>query len=292
MAPTENELLAKDSPWREMGAERDPARTGFTLVHNYAHYFWRPYLGNAAFSLWELLVSYCYGNKDTAFPSLSHLARMLTNSDQSRGRVKGRKARSTRPGPLDRLRAEHLIATGSGDPGPRTRYVFRVARELPLLRPEQVATLSPALQRDHERWLERYGISSADYQRAYQLPLPTPEGDAPAPTPAAALAPDDSPPGAPVSAAGAPALANKTDELPLHKQWWLNTQEELKAQLLPGVYRATVEQTCAESFEDGTLTLRCRAPLVLELMQYRLRNVVLRELIYSSRGAIRDVRFV
>jgi len=82
MAATDNGLLARESPWREMGAERDPARTGFTVVHNYAHYFWRPYLGNAAFSLWELLVSFCYGNKDTAFPSLSHLARMLTNSDQ------------------------------------------------------------------------------------------------------------------------------------------------------------------------------------------------------------------
>lgn len=292
MEATESELLARESPWREMGAERDPARTGFTLVHNYAHYFWRPFLGNAAFSLWELLVSYCYGSKDTAFPSLSHLARMMTNSDNSRGRVKGRKARSNRPSPLARLRAEHLIATGPVDPGPRTRYVFRVARELPLLRPEQVAALSPALQRDHQRWLERYGISQDAYERAYQLPLPTTESGAPAPTPCSALVPTNPPPDASALAAGAPALPNKTDELSLPKQWWLQTQEELKLQINPGLYRTTVDQAYVSAFEDGILTLRCRAPLVQDLMQYRLRNTVMRELTFASRGEVRDVRFI
>ena len=43
------------------GVEFDPAQQGYTQVHNYALYFWRPYLGNTAFALWELLLSFCSG---------------------------------------------------------------------------------------------------------------------------------------------------------------------------------------------------------------------------------------
>ena len=291
MAATETELLAEESPWRAMGAGRDPARCGYTLISNYAHYFWRPYLGNVAFSVWELLVSYCYGKKDTAFPSVAHLSRMLTNSDNSRNRVKGRKGPSARLAPLARLRAEHLVADGPNEPGPRTRYIFRVVRELPLLRPEQVKTLSPALQRDHERWLFRYGVSTEAYQRAYQLPLPEPEGGAPGLiTPGIAVF-GEPPPGVAVPPPGAAETANKTHELDLPKQWWSKTQEEMKLQLSPGLYRTTVEQAHVIAFGEGVLTLRCRAPIVRELMQFRMHRVLLSELTRASVGAVRDVRY-
>jgi len=84
------ELLEPGPTFDVEGEELDPAQRGYTQVHNYAHYFWRPYLGNTAFALWELLLSFCYGEHDTAFPSISRLARMLTNSDHSRPTVTGR----------------------------------------------------------------------------------------------------------------------------------------------------------------------------------------------------------
>ena len=88
-------LLEPGPVFEVQGDEIDPAQHGYTAVHNYALYFWRPFLGNTAFALWELLLSFCYGDCDTAFPSISRLARMLTNSDQSRATVTGRRASST-----------------------------------------------------------------------------------------------------------------------------------------------------------------------------------------------------
>jgi hypothetical protein len=88
-------LLEPGPIFEVQGEEIDPAQHGYTAVHNYALYFWRPYLGNTAFALWELLLSFCYGDCDTAFPSISRLARMLTNSDQSRATVTGRRGGSS-----------------------------------------------------------------------------------------------------------------------------------------------------------------------------------------------------
>jgi len=162
------------------GEESDPAglSKGFVMVPHYAQYFWRPYLGLAAFALWEMLLSFCYGTKDTAWPSVSRLSRMLTNSDNSRHVVRGRVRRDHGrerfvPGALQVLERERLVivlvVNGNrvveGNRGTTGRcgvqvsynatYAFRVRKSLPLLRPEQVARLSPSLQRDHARFLAR-----------------------------------------------------------------------------------------------------------------------------------------
>ena len=162
----ERHLLAPGPTFERGGEAFDPAERGFTAVHNYALYFWRPYLGNTAFGLWELLVSFCYGDSDTAFPSLSRLSRMLTNSDHSRAVVTGRRGYR---GALDRLQREGLVQVSRRGQGPTARYTFRMCKVLPLLRPEQVAHLSPGLRRDHAWWLERLGIDASAYQGAFPV---------------------------------------------------------------------------------------------------------------------------
>ena len=105
------ELLDPGPTFDVSGEELDPAQRGFTMVHNYAHYFWRPYLGHTAFALWELLLSFCYGDHDTAFPSISRLARMLTNSDHCRAVVTGRPS----PRPL------RSVSPSCGETPPKAR---------------------------------------------------------------------------------------------------------------------------------------------------------------------------
>jgi hypothetical protein len=186
---TEDADLLEESPGLELhGVEVHPAQHGYTVVYNYALYFWRPYLGNTAFALWELLLSFCYGDCDTAYPSVSRLARMITNSDCSRGVVSGRRrkaaAHSGAPvkrrhaGALAVLRRNRLVQVMRRGQGPTVRYTFRVLKSLPLLRPDQVARLSPSLQRDHARWLERYGIDPQTYVQAFRCE-PTPSSSNP-----------------------------------------------------------------------------------------------------------------
>ena len=130
------------------------SRRGYTITYNYALYFWRPYLGNVAFSLWQLLVSFCHDGHEECYPSLSRLARILSNSDASRALISGRGGRRPYPGALQRLCDEGLVQVLHLSLRGSNRYRFRVRRHLPLLRPEQVATLSPMLQRDHAEWLQ------------------------------------------------------------------------------------------------------------------------------------------
>jgi hypothetical protein len=145
-------LLAEEVSFVVGGVEANPAQHGYTAVYNYASYFWRPYLGSSAFALWELLLSFCYGDNNTVYPSIARLARMLTNSDRSRAVVTGRRKAgkvsrtaqvSRGNGALDVLRRERLVQVLRKGDGPISSYTFRVCKMLPVLRPEQVARLSP-----------------------------------------------------------------------------------------------------------------------------------------------------
>ena len=176
------DLLQDGACFVVRGREVYPAQRGYTAVYNYALYFWRPYLGGTAFDLWELLLSFCYGDTDTVYPSISRLARMLSNSERSRRVITGRNRaagagdgtlRTYRgDGALDVLLRERLVQIRRDGEGHLSSYTFRVCRALPLLRPEQVARLCPSLQRDHARWLQRYGIDPAAYREAFESSVP------------------------------------------------------------------------------------------------------------------------
>jgi hypothetical protein len=216
MAEPEEGLLEPEAAFVVDGVEVNPTGQGYTAVHNYAHYFWRPYLGNTAFALWELLLSFCFGDGDTAYPSIARLARMLTNSDYSRAVVTGRRKAaqtlgvaaaktlgvsqtprvSRSDGALDILRRERLVQVVRQGDGQMSHYTFRVLKTLPLLRPDQLARLSSRLQHDHRVWLERRGIDPATYRQAFAAPEPSEPSTRRART-AHSAAPDITPPAAP-----------------------------------------------------------------------------------------------
>ena len=290
------------------GVEINPAQRGYTVVHNYALYFWRPYLGNTAFALWELLLSFCYGDCDTAYPSISRLARMLTNSDHSRAVVTGRRrtkrganggvpAEGHCPGALGVLRRERLVQVMRRGHGPTTRYTFRVLRSLPLLRPEQVARLSPSLQCDHAAWLERYGIGLQTYRQTFKRDS-SPSGSRTTAAGHTPLAPDLTPADGDNSgyALGnrgpAHRSTNNTQEKDLMKNWWQETLSELRLQLTRSMFDTTLLPTEACSFQDGVLTIQAPTTLICERLEHRLAVLIRRTLVAVSEGEVQQVRFI
>jgi len=250
----------------------DPAQCGYTAVHNYALYFWRPYLGNTAFSLWELLLSFCYGDRDVAYPSISRLARMLTNSDSSRAVVSGRRRGdgASRPGALDILQRSGLVRVRRRGVGPMSSYDFTVRRVLPLLQPEQVARLSPGLQRDHALWLARHGADDGDT---------TADGEGSREDAAGSAAADRG------------STKNPDQETPW-KKWWQDALDELRLQLPHGTFQSCLAGTSAEEFRGSVLTVRARGPLARDVLEHRLAAAVRRELTAASKGQVEEVRFV
>jgi len=289
----------------------DPAQQGYAVVHNYAAYFWRPYLGNTAFALWELLVSFCYGERDVAFPSISRLARMLTNSDHSRAIVTGRRrppstntadptAQRRTLGALEVLRRERLVQVRRRGRGPMARYTFRVLKTLPLLRPEQVEHLSPKLQYDHANWLERYGVDDAAYRQAYEEEVAPPaqsHGEMHA-AGSTLAAPDTTAAvtAIAVAASGEPASApDSTNNLHKDNQmekWWQDTLDSLRLQMLRVPFHTYLGNTHPVAWQDGELTVRAVAPWQREFLEFRIAPLVLRELAEVSEGRVRSVRFV
>jgi hypothetical protein len=290
------------------GVEINPAQRGYTVVHNYALYFWRPYLGNTAFALWELLLSFCYSDCDTAYPSVSRLARMLTNSDHSRA-VVTRRRRTKRAangdvpsqarylGALGVLRRERLVQVMRRGHGPTARYTFRVLRSLPLLRPEQVARVSPSLQRDHAAWLERYGIDLQTYCQAFEGES-SPSGARTSATGHTPLAPDlttaDSGNSRDALGNRGPAhrSTNNPQEKDLMKKWWQEALSELRLQLTRSMFDASLSHTEACSFQDGVLTIQAPTTLICERLEHRLRLLIRRTLVAISEGKVQQVRFI
>ncbi len=303
----------------ELGAPLNPAQHGYTLVHNYANYFWRPYLGNTAFALWELLLSFCHGGRDTAFPSISRLARILSNSDHSRAvltgrnratRRKGKHGRSRRRvkercgGALDTLRRERLVQLIRRGRGPATRYTFRVLQSLPLLSPTQVQQLSPGLQRDHSYWLERYGIHEQAHRHAFAAAAapsepssapPDQVGDAPGGTSDAPNTTHDATgdtPGDRGMGSDALGSTNITQEKDYPTIWWKELAQELRHQLERRTFDACVPGAKVISFQEGVLTVQARGEYARHMLQDRLRMTVQRTMAAVSDGQVREVRFV
>lgn len=296
------------------GDSLDPAQYGYTVVSNYALYFWRPYLGNTAFALWELLLSFCYGERDIAYPSISRLARMLTNSDHSRAVVTGRRragrdgaaprgAGSERnpsrcAGALDVLCREGLVEVTRRGHGPTASYTFRVRKTLPLLRPDQVARLSPSLQRDHANWLERHRIVQAEGEwdiRPCPPPMPHEALAAPGITPGVAALTSEAGGSSPAdrhTTGIAPPLTNNPTEQALMNHWWQEALEELRLQLTRSAYETCLLGAKACSFRDGVLTVQAPGDLAREKLEHRLAPVIRRVLIAVSDAQVQDVCFL
>ncbi len=297
----------------ELGAPLNPAQHGYTMVHNYALYFWRPYLGSTAFALWELLLSFCHAGRDTAYPSISRLARILSNSDHSRavltgrnraksrdgkrGRSRRQRVKERHKGALDTLRRERLVQLMRRGRGQATRYTFRVLQSLPLLSPVQVQQLSPGLQRDHRFWLQRYGIHEQAHRQAFAAPA-SPSDASPDPPDAVGDAPGTSRDAtgdggaAPGDGGDAPRSTNITHEKDYPTIWWKELEQELRHQLERSTFDTCVLGAKVLSFQEGVLTVQARGEFARHMLQDRLTLAVQRTMAAVSDGEVREVRFV
>ena len=163
MTDSETKLLTSSDTFIVDGVEIDPTRDGFTFVESYGLYFWMPLLGVRTYATWLLLKSFCWGSRTKSWPSISRLSRVLSNGPNARKTVAGR---AGHPGTLDRLMEERIIYTTTEGEGPTAKHTYHVLRVLPLLTPEQLAKLTPALQGDHRLFLQHYHISHQHYLEA------------------------------------------------------------------------------------------------------------------------------
>jgi len=141
--------------------EVDPTRRGYTKVPNYFAYYWTPLLGAKGALTYERLCSFAHGTKEECYPSVALLAD-ITGVDRHdlTGRVRrdrrpGRRGEYYQPGYFQRLAEQGLVQVSTEERRGTRHYRFKVLKFPPLLTPEQLARLSPRLQRKHQELLER-----------------------------------------------------------------------------------------------------------------------------------------
>jgi hypothetical protein len=129
----------------------------------YTWLFWRPYLTAVPFDLWRVLLAFQEETRRTRepWPPITAVTEAMAIGD--RYTILGRAATRTRPGQvgaLTRLADEGLVLYAVRGEGKAHRYEFHARSSLPLLAPAQVATLSEPLQRAHDDWVTRRGLSA------------------------------------------------------------------------------------------------------------------------------------
>lgn len=151
----------------------DPTRRGFQVTYNYAVRFWLPVLGPVSYSVWQALISFCFGDKETCWPSISLLADMAAGGNRNliTGRWRGQgDERRRQPGALETLERLALLTVETRHAGPETRYTFHVVKEPPLLPPDLLRQLPKRLREMHADLLDRSGMDLSTYQQMASAP--------------------------------------------------------------------------------------------------------------------------
>ena len=156
--------LADSSAIAVRGYVTDAKRVGYQVLTNYESIYWRVLVGNDAWSLYEVLRSFCHNGNNTCTPSIQLLTTILGLEDKRAliGRSKTVKGKEYRYAGLVEVLQEHklVVAEVQGE-APKTSYLFHVNLTPDLLTPAQLAQLPPMLQKKHAELLKR----SAQAQR-------------------------------------------------------------------------------------------------------------------------------
>ena len=140
------------------GYVTDAKRVGYQVLTNYESIYWRALVGNSAWSLYEVLRSFCHHGNNTCNPSVQFLTTILGLEDKRAliGRTKTVNGKEYRyPGLIEVLQEHKLAVAEVKGEAPKTRYVFHVNLTPDLLTPEQLAQLPDILQKKHAELLKR-----------------------------------------------------------------------------------------------------------------------------------------
>lgn len=272
MTDSGSKLLPSSGPFLVDAIETNPVSDSFTLLENYGLYFWQPYLGLRTFATWALIKSFAWGHKTESFPSISRLARILSNSPNGRKAINGR---PDKPGTIAQLEKEQLLYITTEGEGPTAFHTFHIVKTLPLLTPTQLETLTPALQRDHAFFLRRHKIAYEEYIEAFDK---LDRGGSPGPTP---WVRKTHPLGPLPAGGGSPGPTKYTREedqttVKENSSAWSQILEDLATNYTRSAFSNYFGPCSLGGYKEGILTIEVDNPRAHDFLQNRLHNIVFR----------------
>lgn len=243
----------------------EPTRRGFQVTYNYAIRFWLPTLGAVDFATWQALISFCYGDKTTCYPSITLLADIATEGNRKiiTGRWRGTEdTRQRQTGALEHLEAHGLLTVETKSTGPTARHVFHVMKEPPLLTPQQLATLSARLQQMHSDLLLRCGMDEETYR---DLSTSAQDGRARGTTGEARGTTG----GARGTTGGASGPTNQYERRSTLEECWRQAKSALAQKMTDANFRTYVAPTHALAFDAMRQTLIIETPNPLTSLSLR-----------------------
>jgi hypothetical protein len=268
----------------------EPTRRGYQVTYNYAVRFWLPILGPVAYAVWQTLISFCYGDRETCWPSISLLADIATRGNRNRvtGRWRGvGDDRRRQPGALEKLEDHGLLTVTTRNAGPETRYTFHVVKEPPLLPPDLLDQLPKRLRQMHTDLLTRCGMDLSTYQQ-----LAT-GGGAQGPGGGA----QGTGGGAQGTGGGAQGPANQYKESKLLEEIWRETKSRLLHKMTRANFSTYIKDTHALAFDRnlGILIIQTPNPLTSRTLADTFQTLIMRTIQEANVGIdgvpVYDVQF-
>ncbi|MGB9300278.1 MAG: DnaA N-terminal domain-containing protein [Anaerolineae bacterium] len=264
----------------------DPTLRGYHVAWNYGTRYWLPLLGPLPWAVWQTLLSFCFGGRDTCWPSIELLADIAAKGNRHLilGRWRGKGTdRRRQPGALEILQEAGLLAIETQHSGSQTRYRFRLLKQPPLLAPDQLAKLSLRLQESHAELLARCGLD----ERTYQQLIHTLRGRGVQGTTLAAQA--TTPDGHDSTPAGQDSTNKYKEELQI-EELWRTIKEALKLEMTESNYGTYIADTQAISFDrdTGTLVLEAPSPLVANQLNSYFA-IVVRRVVATTNATIQGI---
>lgn len=152
-------------PFEVRGYATDPKYSGYQILTNYESTYWRAFVGVQAWSLYEVLRSFCHNGNNVCYPSINYLLEVLGIKQRRvltgwSTEVKGKHYYYS--GLIEILQNAGLVVAEVVGEGPMLRYLFHVNLTPDLLRPEQVAELPALLQNKHAEMLQAHYAEMAE----------------------------------------------------------------------------------------------------------------------------------
>jgi len=264
----------------------EPTLRGYHVAWNYGTRYWLPLLGPTPWAVWQTLLSFCFGGRDTCWPSINLIADIAAGGNRHliTGRWRGKgESRRRQTGALEILEEAGLLAIETQRAGRQTRYRFHVLREPPILAPGQLAQLPPRLQQIHADLLSRCGMDQQTYQqRVHSLRRRAAQDT----TPGA----QDTTPGVQDTTPSAQDTTKHYKEERLIEEVWRTIKHALKLDISPANYQTYLQDTHAIAFDrdTGILLVEASSPLVAtQLNNYFAMTV--RRAIAATNASIHGV---